>query len=141
MTFGQREIRFFDAARNMTKLSQYKRIHIGAVLVYKNRIIATGANTDKGHPIQTKYNKYREFTDGHDCTTFGLHAEMKAMIDICDMDIDFRRVEMYVYRLNSLDQIGNCRPCPSCQAMMKRLGIYKIHCINADGNLCYEEVG
>lgn len=125
----------------MALMSNYKRIHIGCVLVYKNRIISTSFNTSKGHPIQAKYSKLREFTDGQNCVPVGLHAEMSAMIDIMDMDIDFRKVEMYVYRINSLGKTGNCRPCISCQAMMKRLGIYKIHYTNADGNLCYEEVG
>ena len=54
--------KYFKLARHASEMSDYNRknIHIGAVLVYKKQILATGWNTNKTSPIQYKYNKYRE---------------------------------------------------------------------------------
>ena len=76
--------RFFTLARNASKLSDYnkKKIHIGAILVYKNKIIASGWNTQKTSPVQYKYNLYRENLQQDRCFSANdhlpcIHAEMK----------------------------------------------------------------
>ena len=46
----------FKRAKEISCLSDYNRIHIGCVAVYKNHVLAVGYNTNKTHPLQMKYN-------------------------------------------------------------------------------------
>ena len=108
-------------------MSDYKRIHIGCVAVYKNHIIAVGYNINKTHPLQKKYNRYRNLEYDNCEPSPNLHAEMMCMLQIMEMDIDFRKVELYVYREDRKGNLANCRPCPACMGMIDRLHIKKIH--------------
>lgn len=134
--------KFFNLAKNASEMSDYtkKNIHIGSVLVYKNKVIASGWNTDKTNPIQYKYNKYRERSllengdrsynaDKHlPC----VHAEMKCLIDTKDMDIDWSNASIFIYR-ESNNTLRNCYPCPSCLKALKDRGITNIYYTNENG--------
>ena len=51
---------FFDAAKAVSKMSDFPRIHIGCVATYGNhRIISSGCNSTKTHPVQKRLNKER----------------------------------------------------------------------------------
>lgn len=132
--------RFFNLARNCSKLSDYnkKNVHIGAIIVYKNKVIANGYNTSKTSPIQYKYNKYRELitkntrayiADDHLPT---IHAEMKCLIDTKDMDIDWSKAHMFIYR-ESCGHTRMCKPCPSCTKALRDRGIKNIWYTTEDG--------
>lgn len=55
-----------------------------------------------------------------------LHAEMSCLIQIKDMDIDFSKVELYIYRENK-NGVAMCRPCKACMKIIDDLGIKRIH--------------
>lgn len=126
--------RFFKLARNASKFSDYnkKNIHIGSVLVYKNKIIANGWNTRKTSPIQYQYNKHREkyFNNNRSFSADDhlpcIHAEMKCLIDTKNMDIDWSKVSIFVYR-ESCGKTRMCKPCPSCSKALKDRGIKHIY--------------
>lgn len=131
--------KFFNLAKNVSKLSDYnkKNIHIGSVLVYKNKVIANGYNTTKTSPIQLKYNKIREYINNDrtyiaDEHTPCIHSEMKCLIDTKDMDIDWNKVSIFVYRENN-EELRNCRPCPSCMKALKDRGVKNIYYTNQNG--------
>ena len=131
--------RFFKLAKNASKLSDYnrKKIHIGAILVYKNKIIANGWNTQKTSPVQYKYNLYRQsldidrFFSANDHPPC-IHAEMKCLIDSKDMDVDWSKVSLFVYR-ESGNKTRICRPCLSCEKALKDRGIKNIYYTSEKG--------
>lgn len=138
--------KYFKLARHASEMSDYNRknIHIGAVLVYKKQILATGWNTNKTSPIQYKYNKYREeITDtkrtySADTHPSCVHAEMMTLINTKDIDIDWGKARIYVYReMNG--ELRNCRPCPSCMKALKDRGIKTI-CYTTEDGYCKEDV-
>ena len=51
--------KMFNLAKEISELSNFKRQHIGCVIVYKSHILSIGYNSNKTHPIQQIYNKYR----------------------------------------------------------------------------------
>ena len=53
--------RFMLRAREAAKHSTYPKQSIGAVLVYGNKILATGYNTNKTNPTQKRYNIERGY--------------------------------------------------------------------------------
>ena len=116
----------FNRAKEISYLSDYKRIHIGCVAVYKNQILAVGYNTNKTHPLQMKYNRYRNMVYENTEPKSSLHAEMSCLMQIKDMDIDFSKVELYIYRENVFG-LAMSRPCGACMKAIDDLGIKKIH--------------
>ena len=127
--------KFFKLAKTASKFSDYnkKNVHIGAVLVYKNKIIANGWNSKKTNPIQYQYNKYRENLNTENnrgyCADNHLpciHAEMKCLIDTKDLNIDWSKASIFVYR-ESCGKIRMCKPCPSCAKALKDRGISNIY--------------
>ena len=42
---------FFKKAKDMAEISTFYRQHLGCVVVYKNKIISAGLNSNKTHPI------------------------------------------------------------------------------------------
>ena len=132
--------KFFNLAKIASKFSDYnkKNIHIGSVLVYKNKVIANGFNTSKTNPIQYQYNKYRELNNNTNRTFNAddhlpcVHAEMQCLINTKDVDIDWSKVSIFVYR-ESCNKTRMCRPCPSCIKALKDRGIKHIYYTSEKG--------
>lgn len=120
MELTKKDRAYFNIAKEMSKLSNFPRIHIGACVVYQHKVISSGYNTTKTHTLQKKYNRFR-FSDDTPAT---LHAETQALLPIMGRkDIDFSRVTLYLYRVNNCGQLSLSRPCPSCMALIRSLGI------------------
>lgn len=124
---------FFDAAKAVSKMSDFPRIHIGCVVTYGNhRIISSSCNSTKTHPLQKRLNKERFDAD----TPHSLHAEVAALLPLLKDDIDFSKVEIYTYRNLANGHLSLARPCPSCMKLIKDLGIRKIWYTTDDGYAC-----
>lgn len=125
--------RFFNLAKNASKFSDYnkKNIRIGSVLIYKNKVIANGWNTIKTNPMQYYYNKYREINDDERNYDYKkhlpcVHAEMKCLIETKDMNIDWNKVSIFVYREHN-NKMLNCKPCKACSKALRDRGIKDIY--------------
>ena len=105
--------------------------------MYKNQVLAVGFNTNKTHPIQKKYNRYRKMEYGFSEPMPKLHAEMSCLMQIKNMDLDFSKVELYIYRENRDGNLAISRPCAACMKMIDKLGIKKIH-YTTDGGFANE---
>lgn len=131
-------MRYFQKARQAAEISDYKRTHVGCVAVYQGNIIGIACNTNKTHPMQKYYNRYRY----HPQTSYfypKLHAEINCISSIRHLNINFSKVKLYVYRTRCDQEYGIARPCPSCMAAIKDLGIRHIYYTTNDG-YAYEEV-
>ena len=72
------KIKYFKYAKNMAKMSEFNKFKVGCIVVYKNKIIGQGYNSDKTHPLQQLYNQLRFEDDG--VSPHKLHAEMHALM-------------------------------------------------------------
>ena len=127
---------FFEAAAAVSRTSEFPRVHIGCVVTNGNhRIISSGCNSTKSHPLQKKYNKERFEED----TQHSLHAEVDALLPLLKEDIDFSKVELYTYRELADGTMAMSRPCPSCMKLIKDLGIRNIYYTTQDG-YAHEEI-
>ena len=118
---------YFDKAKNVSFLSDFKQVHIGCVAVYKKQIIGVGYNTNKTHPIQMKYNKYRNLYWNGIQPQAKLHAEMMCLLSIKDLNIDFSKVKLYIYREDKNCHLALSKPCDGCMRAIKDLGIKEIN--------------
>jgi deoxycytidylate deaminase len=114
----------------MSELSDFRQYHIGCVAVYKHKIISSGCNSNRTNPKQKSLNKYR-----FDCDTrHTIHAELDCLLSLISRrDIDFKNVELYIYREHKNGELALARPCAGCQALIKELGIRSIYYTNAGG--------
>lgn len=128
--------RYFDKARQVASVSDYYKTHIGCVAVYQGQLIGLGCNSNKTHPIQKSYNKYRTRSE---VMLPKLHAEIACLNQIRHMNINFSKVRLYVYRIRKDRPYGMARPCPSCMAAIKDLGIKDIYYTSDDGYV-YEQI-
>lgn len=123
---------YLNKAKTMAEISDFHNQHIGCVVVYKNKILSAGCNSEKTHPIQRKYNSYR-FDIHQEYNPDCIHAEIQALIPISRMNIDMSKVKVFVYRKMKSRESGMARPCASCMAYIKRLGIKTIIYSTDDG--------
>ena len=130
------DYKYFNKARHIASISDYKKQHIGCVAVYQGQVIGLGCNCNKTHPTQKFYNKYRIKSDN---MLPKLHAEISCINQIKHLDINFSKVKLYIYRIRKDQPFGLSRPCPSCMAAIKDLGIRDIYYTTNDG-FSYEKL-
>ena len=129
------DYRYFDKAKQVAEISNFKKVHIGCVAVYKGNIVGIGCNTNKTHPVQKYYNQFRN-PDGEDISMVSmpkLHAEINCLNQLKHMNINFSKVKLYIYRMRNDRPYGMARPCPSCMAAIRDLGIRDIYYTTNDG--------
>ena len=131
---------FFEEAKRCSYKSDYigaASVRIGAVAVLKGIVIAKGYNRNKTHPLQEKYNSYRYNTQSNHYYPSKIHAEMEVVSKIRNLDIDFSKVIIYVYRETKEGTLAMARPCKACTAALKDLGI-KTVCYTTENGYCEE---
>jgi deoxycytidylate deaminase len=110
--------KFFSHARTAALCSpgtgKRKVFKLGAILVYKNKIVSSGFNSKKTHPLLAKITEYPF-----------LHAEsstiLKYGIDECE------GMNLYVIRLCRKFPIGLSKPCEVCMDFIKAAKIAKVY--------------
>lgn len=121
---------YFRAAQAVSTLSDFKRVNVGAVLIYKHRIASSSCNSQRTHPLQQKLNKERFEEE----TPAKLHAEVSCLLPLLgNKDIKWRDCELYVYREYKKGGLAMSRPCRSCQKLIKDLGIRIVHYTTDNG--------
>ena len=117
--------RYFDLAKRAKDFSVFPKYNLGCVIVYKNKVISVGWNIEKENPVQKKYNRYRGYnTDKYNNY---IHAEMKAIISVKDMVIDWDKASIFVYREYKDGNPAPAKPCPACTKVITDLGIKNIY--------------
>lgn len=120
----------FKIAKNVSENANYTGctdVKIGCIVTYKGTILAKGFNTDKTHTRQSYYNKWRYTNNNTKYFPCKGHAELMALNKIKYLDIDFSKVHVYTYRERKNGELGLARPCPSCMALIKDMGVKNIH--------------
>lgn len=139
MKFTNFEKRMFHQAFLEAKKSDYKRFHIGCVITYKHTIIGRGRNSNKSHPMQKEYNKYRNFNNVNgEFILDAIHAEIAAINSISyttGINVDWSKVKIFTYRICKGKNLGfgNSKPCPACMNAIKELGIKHVFYTDDDG--------
>ena len=129
--------RFFNIAREVSLLSDFKRAKVGAVVVEKNRVISTGHNSNKTSTVQGKYNLKRGIDSAYPAR---VHAEVAALTPLLNRkDVDWAHTSIYVYREWKDGTISCAKPCEACSALIRALGIRNVFYTDWDGNFVREE--
>lgn len=130
-----RDYRFFEAARKAAEESTFK-VHVGAVAVYKGKVIASAASHEKTHPLQREWNRYRPFRQIGVCLP-KIHAEMGVLAKLKKMNVPMGEVKIYVYRVCKSREHGYARPCSACYHALLAAGL-KVCYYTTDIGFCCE---
>lgn len=115
---------YFKAAKGMSELSDFRQHHIGAVAVCGHKIISSGYNSCKTNPAQKRLNIHRFNAD----TPATIHAELSCLLPLINRkDINFSDVSLYIYREYKNGDLALAKPCASCEALIRSLGIRNIY--------------
>lgn len=122
---------YLDMAHNACFYSDNQKTRLGCVVIYKNKVISVGWNMNKTNPLQQELNLYR----GFDSTVAynSLHAEVHALLKCKNLDIDWRRVNLFVYRIKKDGTRGIAKPCEACEALIRSMGIREVYYSTANG--------
>jgi len=116
---------FLKLAIETAKSSPSKK-KVGAVLLKKNKIIATAVNLEeKSHPLQAKLAKRVGLAP-----KIYLHSEINALIKAKE-DAD----TIVVARVNNQGKLRNACPCPICSLALDEYGVDNIYYSTDDGFL------
>jgi len=107
-------------AAALGQLSDVPTYKIGAILVFRKSIIATGFNKRKSHPLQQKYNQYRE---EHKRQGNFIHAEIDCLKNLRDVPKDST---LFIGRKDKLGNPAMCRPCQACLCLISLHNITEI---------------
>ena len=132
----EKQKRYFNIAKEISFLSDFKRARVGAVVVEKNRIISSGHNSNKTSPLQGRYNLKRGIDLSYPSR---IHAEIAALSPLLNKkNVDWNHVSLYVYREQRDGTITCARPCEACRALIKSLGIKNVFYSDWDGSFVEE---
>ena len=120
-----RDYKFFEAARRAAGESTFK-VHVGAVAVWRGKVVASAASLDKTEPLQKTYNKLRSFNQVGLCLP-KVHAEIGLIKKVMKLNIPMREVKIYVYRTCKSRDKGLARPCRACLAALQDAGIRTVY--------------
>lgn len=115
---------YFNAAKAISEHSCFRRYHVGCIAVYRHKIISSGYNSDRTNPLQKRLNVHR-FEDE---AIHKLHAEVSCLLPLIGRkDINFNEVSLYIYREHKSGELAMARPCASCEALIRSLGIRHLY--------------
>lgn len=100
---------------------------VGAALFAKSTLLSIGFNTyDVTHPDSYRNHEFHR----------NIHAEHRAIIK--RRHYENGNLIMYVWRERADGSPGNCRPCHTCQTLLRDAGVKRVRFINSAGK--FEEL-
>lgn len=127
---------YFKVAKSMSELSNFKQHRIGCVAVCGHKIISSGYNSYKTNPAQKRLNIHRFKAD----TNHTVHAELSCLLPLINRrDINFCDVSIYIYRQHKSGELALAKPCASCMALLRSLGVRHIY-YTGDNSYISEEI-
>lgn len=132
---------YLNLAYNACYYSDFAKARLGAVLIYKGKVMSVGWNSNKTSPLQKSLNKFRHYELDCGEAHHTLHAEVACLTKAKDLDIDWSRASLFICRIKKDGSRGLSRPCQGCQALIRSLGIKNIYYTTNDNGWCFERMG
>ncbi len=126
--------RYIDIAQALYEKDSDCRCQHVAVCCVKNRIVAIGRNSKKTSSFNL-YNPKIGVLDGRDITsTTGVCAESASLKKLRNLtNIPFKKIKMFVVRINNNRQVANSKPCFSCASLVRFLEVGDVFYTTNDG--------
>lgn len=113
VAISKRDQAYLSVASYMATQSKCRMKH-GAVVVRGGRVLGTGTNKERNHPMIVSTDHIKQ------------HCSVHAEIDAIRKARDVSGATVYVARVNKRGQNRDSKPCSNCYKTMTELGIRKI---------------
>lgn len=115
------------AAINAARLSSFYSHRVGAVIFKGRRLISTGFNKKKTHPLLEELEA--------DC--YSQHAEFDAILKFLQTQDPSQITDaiLFVARLTRTDRVSFSRPCEACQEVIEKFGLKRVYFTNYHGDM------
>lgn len=130
--------KYFTMAKNISQLSDFPRYKLGAIFIYKGNIIAAEKNSMKTNPLQKEYNKLRGF-EAENINNGAVHAECACILRTKNLDIDWGKVKVFIYREHKNGLKAPASPCPACRKALSDKGIKHLY-YTGENSIIYERL-
>ena len=118
MRLSRRQQRYIEVCLAAAEHSEYNFMH-GAVLVRKSRVVKIGWNQRRHCGFSNRF-----FVRKHEGYFVTLHAEAAVLLGV-DRKVT-SGASVYVVRKNRQQEVRLSKPCETCEAMCRYVGIKKI---------------
>ena len=102
---------YLNLARNACYYSDFMKARLGAVLIYKGKVMSVGWNSTKTSPLQKSLNKFRHYELDCGAAHHTLHAEVACLAKVRDLDIDWGRASLFICRIKKDIRHGCFNQC------------------------------
>jgi len=125
-----RDLAMLRLAKQESKLSDFKQVHMGCCIAIKNNVLSIGCNGEKSNPMQCKFNRFRNF-DKPEQVIAKQHTEISALSKlpwyVFENDFNLKRATIYIYREHKdTHTYAMAFPCPACMEAIKQISIGRI---------------
>jgi deoxycytidylate deaminase len=109
-----------DTARSLLYTNDSNRCRHFSFILYKNRLIATGMNYNKTHPLNLLNRKVSKIT-GEDYSEYKhTCSELNAILKLKRLtNIDTKKCTLVNIRFDRNDSVSMAKPCSSCDSLLK----------------------
>jgi deoxycytidylate deaminase len=119
--------RLEDVAKSLIDLDNPRRCHHSSFILYKNRIVAIGANLPKTHPTNLKNRKVSKVTgedystQKHICSEFNAIQKLRKLTNI-----DTKKCSIINIRYDRNKKLALAKPCMSCENLLRYFEFKKV---------------
>jgi deoxycytidylate deaminase len=109
-----------DTALSLIEANNDNRCRHFSFILYKNRLISTGMNCGKTHPLNLINRKVSKVT-GEDYSEYKQTcSELNAILKLKRLtNIDTRKCTLINIRYDRNDKVALAKPCMSCESLLK----------------------
>jgi deoxycytidylate deaminase len=111
MVLTNKQVRYFELAKNLSKKSDHYRHKLGCIIVNHNKIIGLGFNLLRTHSKSP--NRWKT-----------IHSEFHAILGVDPADLYGATV--YVYREHRNGTLAIAKPCPTCNKMLQDCSVREV---------------
>jgi len=109
-----------DIALSLLDNHNANRCRHFSFILYKNRLIATGLNANKTHPMNLRNKKISRLTGEDYSDQKQTCSELSAILKLKRLtNIDTRKCTLINLRYDRNDKIALAKPCSSCQSLLR----------------------
>ena len=112
--------RLEDVALSLLDNHNANRCRHFSFIIYKNRLIATGLNCNKTHPLNLRNRKISRLTGEDYSNQKQTCSELNAILKLKRLtNIDTRKCTLVNLRYDRNDNKALAKPCMSCTSLLK----------------------
>lgn len=109
-----------DVALSLLDNHNANRCRHFSFILYKNRLISTGLNVNKTHPVNLRNRKISRITGEDYSNQKQTCSELNAILKLKRLtNIDTRKCTLVNLRYDRNDKIALAKPCSSCQSLLR----------------------